>query len=474
MRSTLFHIPNLIPGDPFGLPVFGVGWLLVAWVLAASGLAYWWSRREGSKFDFWSLLLYVAVVGGGIVFLLPRLLETYGNPPRLGLPIRAYGLFMVAAVLSGVLLAAWRARRMGIDPEVVYSLSMLMVISGIIGARAFFVIQYWDEFYVPGHPLSTLQNIFNVPKGGLVVYGAVLGSFPVGVWYLLSRRIPPLVIADIGAPVMLMGLALGRMGCFMNGCCYGGFCTEIPPAMTFPRGSPPFVDQQGKGWTSGVWLKYDTSPDSKFKADSAFPPIVVGYVEPGSPAEEAGVKVNDLVEVINGVVITAGGEIEVEGKVAGEVERKTIPPLEYAQHHLSKATNSTRRPRVIEIGLTDGSTRRWEVRAAPARSAPIHPTQLYAAIDAGLLALLLWVVYPFRRKDGEVTAIMFTLHPPSRFLLEIVRVDEGGQFGTELSISQWVSIVLFLIGFVIWWYVERQPRGSAVPVRPSSAEPAAA
>ena len=85
--------------------------------------------------------------------------------------------------------------------------------------------------------------------------------------------------------------------------------------------------------------------------------------------------------------------------------------------------------------------------------------------NAGLLALLLWFYYPFRRRDGEVTALMFTLHPLSRFLLEIVRADEGGQFGTGLTISQWVSIGLFVVGLLIWWYVESQPRGSAVPAK---------
>jgi phosphatidylglycerol:prolipoprotein diacylglycerol transferase len=442
VRSTLFHIPNLIPGDPFGLPVFGVGWLLIAWLLAASGLAYWWSRREGSKLDFWSLLLYVGVVAGGIAFLLPRLLEKYGMPPQLGLPIRAYGLFMVAAVLSGVLLAAWRARRMGIDPEVIYSLSMMMVIAGIVGARAFFVIQYWtQDFYVPGHPMATLQNIFNVPKGGLVVYGAVLGSFPVGVWYLWSRKLPPLVIADIVAPSMLLGLALGRVGCFMNGCCFGGYCSDMPPAVTFPKGSPPYQSQEQLGWRSGIWLKYQSPP----REGAEPPPIVVAYVAPGSDAEKAGVKAGDVVHSVGG---------------------KVVATLDEAQKQLAKSELA------VEIGLPDNSVKQWKVLPLPARSAPVHPAQLYAAIDAGLLALLLWVVYPFRRKDGEVTAIMFSLHPPSRFLLEIVRVDEGGQFGTGLSISQWVSIGLFLIGLVIWWYVERQPPGSAVPVRPPPPEPA--
>lgn len=455
MRSTLFYIPQFIPGDPLQLPVFGLGWLLIAWLVIAGGVLYGWSRFSQSKVDWYGLIPYLGVVALGIWLVLPNLLQK-DEAGNLGLPIRTYGLFMVAAVLSGVLLAAYRARRMGIDPEVIYSLAMCMVIAGIIGARAFFVIQYWTrDFYVPGNLVATLQRIVNVPQGGLVVYGAVFGSFPVGVWYLWSRKLPPLVIADIVAPSMLLGLALGRMGCFMNGCCFGGFCTEVPPAMTFPQGSPPFIHQQGMGWTTGVWLEND---------ESKAPQVVIGYVEPGSSAAEAGVRAEQSVAVINGVAITTGGEIEV--KVDGKIERKTVPPLEFAQYHLNKSTDLARPgPWNVEIGLTDGSTHRWQVRKAPPRSAPVHPAQLYAAIDAGLLALLLWFVYPFRRRDGEVTALMFTLHPPSRFLLEMVRVDEAGVFGTSLSISQVVSIGLFAIGLAIWWYVESQPRGSLVPAK---------
>lgn len=437
MRSTLFQIPQLIPGDPFQLPVFGFGWLLIAWLAIAGGLLYGWSRYSRSQVDWYGLVPYLAVVAAGIALVLPNLLvkDAAGN---LGLPIRTYGLFMVAAVLSGVLLAAYRARRMGIDPEVIYSLSMLMVIAGILGARGFFVIQKWStDFYIPGNLIATLQRVINVPQGGLVVYGAVLGSFPVGVWYLWSRKLPPLVIADIVAPSMLLGLALGRMGCFMNGCCYGGFCTDMPPGMTFPHGSPPYQQQASQGWQTGVWLKQEER-ELVLGENHAPPRIVVGYVASGSAAELAGVKVGDEVRTVNG---------------------KQVATLTESQEQLGRSG------RHVEMEMANQQTKRWDVLTAPPRSAPIHPTQLYAAIDAGLLALLLWFVYPFRRRDGEVTALMFTLHPPSRFLLEIVRVDEAGVFGTDLSISQVVSIGLFVIGLGIWWYVESQPRGSLVPAK---------
>jgi phosphatidylglycerol:prolipoprotein diacylglycerol transferase len=93
----------------------------------------------------------------------------------------------------------------------------------------------------------------------------------------------------------------------------------------------------------------------------------------------------------------------------------------------------------------------------PARSLPVHPTQIYSAIDAALLCWLLWSYYPFRRRDGEVAALMLTLHPISRFLLEIIRVDEPAVFGTDFSISQNISIVLFVLTLVGWALLLLQP-----------------
>ncbi|WP_425614511.1 prolipoprotein diacylglyceryl transferase family protein [Anatilimnocola sp. NA78] len=435
MRSTLLYIPQYLASDPFQLPMFGWGWLLIAWLVVAAGMMLAWSRYSKTKLDFAGLLPYIGLVAVGIVFVLPRLLVEYDEAgvSKLGLPIRTYGMFMVAAVLSGVLLAAYRARQMGIDPEVIYSLAMLMIVSGIVGARVFYVKQYWGDFYVKDDVIATLQKVVNMPQGGLVVYGAVLGSFPVGLWYVWSRKLPPLVIADLVAPSLLLGLALGRVGCFMNGCCYGGFCSTIPPAVTFPAGSPPYQRQEDHGWRSGMWLKQEDSAK-----ENEPPKIVVAYVAPDSVAAHQQVRAGDVLRKVSG---------------------KVVASLSDAQELLAGSSGA------VELELADDRVIRWLKAPAPQRSAPVHPAQLYAAVDAALLAFVLWAVYPFRRHDGEVTAIMMIVHPISRIMLEFIRVDEGGQFGTELTISQWVSIGLLFVGVALLWYIERQPRGSLVPAR---------
>jgi len=89
------------------------------------------------------------------------------------------------------------------------------------------------------------------------------------------------------------------------------------------------------------------------------------------------------------------------------------------------------------------------------------------------LAAFLWLYFPFRLRDGEVFALLLTLHPISRFLLELIRDDEPGQFGTALTISQWLSLVMLLVATGLWWYLLRQPRGRALPHERSLATSAA-
>jgi phosphatidylglycerol:prolipoprotein diacylglycerol transferase len=101
---------------------------------------------------------------------------------------------------------------------------------------------------------------------------------------------------------------------------------------------------------------------------------------------------------------------------------------------------------------------------------PIHPAQLYAAIDAAILACLAIAYTPFARRDGAVFALVLTLHPISRIVLEQIRVDEPPALGTPLSISQLVSLLLLVSAGGLWWWLSLQPP-KALP--PTEAEPPA-
>ncbi|HMC11983.1 MAG TPA: prolipoprotein diacylglyceryl transferase family protein, partial [Pirellulaceae bacterium] len=287
MRTTLFHIP----AELAGLPVFGFGWLLLAWVALAIAVSLWLARSSEGRREIAGYLPFFVIVGGVIAFGLPNLVEK-----PLGLPIRGYGVMLMIATVSAVALAAYRAWQVGFDPEVIYSLALVMFLAGILGARLFYVVEYWQEEFSPyrtGSVVNTFWAILNVPKGGLVVYGSVLFGVPAGIWFCRRRGLPALAIGDIIAPSMVLGLALGRVGCFLNGCCFGGVCLTHNYAISFPAESPPYVQQERFGWDSGVWL------------ESKEGHVVAAYVAPHGAARDAGLKPGDEITSINGAKVTS-------------------------------------------------------------------------------------------------------------------------------------------------------------------------
>lgn len=310
---------------------------------------------------------------------------------------------------------------MGADPEMIYSLSMRLFIAGIVGARAFYVALYWEEYSRPTWA-ETLMEVAKFTQGGLVVYGSFIAALIVGGHFLWTRKIPVLAMADLAAPSMLLGLAFGRVGCFLHGCCFGGECPADQAAVTFPQMSPPYVHQLQRGRMHGVKLGIGDDGRS----------LVVVEVDAHSPATKAGLEAGDRVKSVNGVEVDA-------------LSRVWFPPgADWA---------------TAELQLADGRTVKWRVPGLPPRSRTVHPIQLYSAVSAASLALVLWAWYAMRRRDGEVMAGLLTLYPLTRILEEAVRDDEPGRWGTPLTISQWVSVGLLLVGSALWWYVLRQPPG---------------
>ncbi len=349
MRSELFRIPI----EWGGVPLFGVGILLFVWIIAC-GFAMIVLAKKSTD-SSWKELLPGLVIGSIAIMLAPRFFPE-------GLPIRGYGLMVLCGVVSGILLAMHRARQVGLPPDTILSLAFSFLLCGIIGARLFYVVEYWDTRFKSDDWRETAWNVLRFTEGGLVIYGALIGAGVAVVGFVWRRKLPLPAMADLLAPSLLIGVAFGRIGCLLNGCCYGGEC-DLPWAVTFPRDSLPYMEQ-------------------------------------------------------------------LEGGRFGD---GTLDPANL-----------------------------------PARSLPVHPAQIYSAIDAALLCWLLWSYYPFRRRDGEVIVLLFTLHPISRFLLEIIRVDESAVFGTGLSISQNISILFFVLALMGWGLLLRQPPHRA-PFKPLAA-----
>jgi phosphatidylglycerol:prolipoprotein diacylglycerol transferase len=135
--------------------------------------------------------------------------------------------------VAGLWTASRRASLAGMAPEKVLDLGPWLIVGSIIGARILYVISYWNEEFA-GRPLV---EIFKVWRGGLVFYGGFIGACLACILYARLKKAPLWKLADVMAPSVALGSAFGRIGCLMNGCCYGREC-HLPWAITFPSGVP--------------------------------------------------------------------------------------------------------------------------------------------------------------------------------------------------------------------------------------------
>ncbi|HEY3374337.1 MAG TPA: prolipoprotein diacylglyceryl transferase [Candidatus Aquicultor sp.] len=142
------------------------------------------------------------------------------------LTIHTYGVAMAIAFLVAVILIRSEAKRKGFNPDIAYDIVLFAMIGGILGARIVYVIDFWSEF------ASNVAQIFAIWQGGLVFYGGLIGGALAVVGYVKLRKLPVGKIADMVAPSLALGSAIGRLGCFANGCCYGKE-TTLPWGVTF-------------------------------------------------------------------------------------------------------------------------------------------------------------------------------------------------------------------------------------------------
>ena len=143
---------------------------------------------------------------------------------------------MALAFLAGLWTASRRARRDGITPEKILDIGPWLIVGAIAGARLFYVATYWDTLMDrPLFPQAPWTEIFMVQRGGLVYYGGLIGAALACLLFARIKQLPLWKLADILAPSIALGYVFGRIGCLLNGCCYGRVC-NLPWAIHFPPG----------------------------------------------------------------------------------------------------------------------------------------------------------------------------------------------------------------------------------------------
>jgi phosphatidylglycerol---prolipoprotein diacylglyceryl transferase len=156
--------------------------------------------------------------------------------------VRWYGVMIVVAVIAAIGISLLEAKRRNFPQDTIWDIGLWAVIGGIIGARLLHVIDKWDYYIY--HP-DQLLNF-----AGLAVWGAVLGGVAAILIYCLVKKLSFWKLGDIVAPGAIMAQAIGRVGCLINGCCYGDTC-DLPISVVYqnsnsyaPQGVPIYPTQE--------------------------------------------------------------------------------------------------------------------------------------------------------------------------------------------------------------------------------------
>jgi prolipoprotein diacylglyceryltransferase len=351
-----------------------------------------------------------------------------------GVPIYGFGVMLFLAFVLCTWLAGRRGEREGIKKDTIQDLAIWIFIGGLLGARITYLVQQ-----------EKVQSLFELVKrlpqiweGGIVLYGAFLGGLAgYALAYALVFRKQGLStrrLSDAIAPSIALGVCLGRMGCFLNGCCYGqvacAACAGVCPVY-FPLSAPPRAMMVEQGWQTAAGFTVAPPPtDGKVGAR-------VALVNPHSAAGRAGLQAGDVIVEANDHPVRGNGDLDA-----------VLSPGQWPRGQSRLTLTYTR-------GDDDPAT----ITIVP-RSLGLYPTQLYEVVSMALLFLVLLAYEPFRRNPGQVMAVLMVGYGLHRYLNEILRDDPRPQ-----GLESYGSIVCVVAGAALWvWLWRKAPDPPVTPV----------
>jgi phosphatidylglycerol---prolipoprotein diacylglyceryl transferase len=238
------------------------------------------------------------------------------------LTLHTYGLLIAIGFIVALVIAIKTGKRHGIDPQQIMDLSFLLIISGIVGSRIIYIVM--NISYYIANPL----DMFKLWQGGLVFSGGLLAALIAGYFYIRRHKLNILLMGDLFAPSIAIGQAIGRIGCFMAGCCYGR-PASLPWSITF------------------------TNPDS-------------------------------------------------------------MAPL----------------------------------------NIPLHPTQLYDALSNFIIFIIILILSPLKKFNGQVIIWFLVMHSTARLIIERFRGDDRGIMpGTGWTMTQFIAILILVSAIFALFYL---------------------
>jgi phosphatidylglycerol:prolipoprotein diacylglycerol transferase len=367
--------------------------------------------------------------------------------PFLNRDVPGYGVMLMVGFLLAIWWAVRRASKSGANPDVLLNCGFIALIAGVVGCRAMYVVHYWDQFANRGGFLQTAWAVIDVTRGGLEFYGGfILTAVAVLAWLRWREKVSIRWYLDIIAPSAALGLAIGRIGCFLNGCCFGSTC-DLPWAVRFPFGSNPALHQWNErlpGAAVREELLYTHVP-------GVFTPLPRDFLYAsderldGAVATEAAIR--QRLEACT-AQLAASSDPAQQKRLRHEQAK-----LEYRLHR-AESKFPLVRANMKKYGLTAAELR---ALAESRRSLPVHPTQPYTTVTALLIALFLDALYWRRTRDGQVTCALFIIEPVSRWMLEVIRADNPVDTLGMFTVSQFLAVCMVVAGVIGLLVLRRLP-----------------
>jgi prolipoprotein diacylglyceryltransferase len=390
MQQVIWRIPWTVFGwFPDGIPIYGFGLMLFLAFIVCN----WLTGRRAAR-------MVQSNIGLGRYVAGPKQGEIFPGGDKVEAQVEAAKALVQDA-------AIW------------------LFVTGLVGARLTFM--YYHPRQAAGGFWSQLIDITN---GGIILYGSVIGAlvgYALFCGYIYVRHqavLNTLRIADLAAPAVALGIGLGRIGCLLNGCCYGHVacadCFVDRYAVHFPFSAPPrdVLIENGYQTVAGFTLREELLGGN----------AVVGEVDPLSPAYAAGLRSGDMIVEANDQPVNRSGLTELlfvkwrrgdqalKLKVAEKGEDKVIGPF-YPK----------------TLGL--------------------YPTQAFETVSMVLLFLLLLAFFAYRSRDGQVMALLMMCYAAHRTLNELLRADaRPGPFEANSS------YILFFAGAALMVWATTRPR----------------
>ena len=217
MRPILFIIPTLPQGWFMPLAV-----VMAVVAIMVAGVLMWRNREQGIV----ETILLPLGIGVAMVVLLWIWTQH-------SLSLHSYGLLLVIGFFAATWNATNEAKRRGFDSNLILDMALPMLIVTVLACRVLYVMLAHDQFH-------SFWDMLRIWDGGLSFYGAFIGGPLVFAYFAWSRKISVLVLSDLVTPSVFLGYAFGRIGCLLNGCCYGRACA-LPWAVQFPTEGNPSI-----------------------------------------------------------------------------------------------------------------------------------------------------------------------------------------------------------------------------------------